>query len=160
LAEAAPSTTPTAATTPEIAATIPDPGDGVSAASPLRRLLEETATTEGLPMKALTVLAVQNDPFRVDTPAGHRDGRWLADVVAELLGDRRIHLRGLHYAITMHTSPITKPNGERYVNDDKTSGTSTTTRTGSGFRTARPRMPAGLATSRSTRSPTNGTPPR
>jgi hypothetical protein len=119
LAEAAPSTTPTAATTPEIAATIPDPGDGVSAASPLRRLLEETATTEGLPMKALTVLAVQNDPFRVDTPAGHRDGRWLADVVAELLGDRRIHLRGLHYAITMHTSPITKPNGEPYVNDDK-----------------------------------------
>jgi hypothetical protein len=86
---------------------------------PLRRLLKETAAAERVPMKALTVLAAQNDPFRVDTPAGHRDGRWLADIVGELLGDRRIHLRGLHYAITMHTSPITKPNGERYVNDDK-----------------------------------------
>jgi hypothetical protein len=86
--------------------------------SPLRRLLEDTAATEGLPMKALTVLATQHDPFRVDTPAGHRDGAWLAGVVAELGITRRIHLRGLHYAITMHTSPITKPNGERYINDD------------------------------------------
>ena len=69
-------------------------------------------------MKDLTVLATQHDPFRVDTPAGHRDGAWLAGVVAELGITRRIHLRGLHYAITMHTSPIVKPNGERYINDD------------------------------------------
>jgi hypothetical protein len=84
----------------------------------LRRLLEETAAAEQVPLKDLTVLAAQHDPFRVDTPAGHRDGAWLARVVAELIGTRRIHLRGLHYAITMHTSPIVKPNGERYVNDD------------------------------------------
>jgi hypothetical protein len=31
-------------------------------------------------MKDLTVLASQNDPFRVDTPARHRDGAWLAKV--------------------------------------------------------------------------------
>jgi hypothetical protein len=66
------------------------------------------------------VLATQHDPFRCDTPAGHRNARWLADVVHELLGTRRIHLRGLHYAITMHPSPIIKPDGERYVNDDPT----------------------------------------
>jgi hypothetical protein len=98
---------------------VADSGDGHQATGRLRRLLEDTAAAEQLPMKDLTVLAAQNDPFRVDTPAGHRDARWLADIVAELLGDQRIHLRGLHYAITMHTSPIIKPNGERYVNDDK-----------------------------------------
>ena len=27
-------------------------------------------------VKHLTVLAPANDPFRVDTPAGHRDGVW------------------------------------------------------------------------------------
>ena len=51
----------------------------MSEVGPLRRLLEETAAAEGVPMKALTVLAAQNDPFRVDTPAGHRDGAWLRD---------------------------------------------------------------------------------
>lgn len=49
-------------------------------------------------MKDLTVLAPQNDPFRVDTPADHRDGAGLATTARELgLGDRKIHLRGLHY---------------------------------------------------------------
>ncbi len=40
----------------------------------LRRRLLET----GRSLKDVTVLSVQNDPFRVDTPAGHRDGSWLA----------------------------------------------------------------------------------
>jgi hypothetical protein len=82
-------------------------------AGPLRRALEQVAREERCPLKDLTVLADQNDPFRVDTPAGHRDGQWLADVVRELIGDKRIHLRGVHYAITMHSSPILKPNGEQ-----------------------------------------------
>jgi hypothetical protein len=111
-----PTPAPTRTTT---ALSLPD-GSHDKAIGPLRQLLEETAAAEGLPMKALTVLANQNDPFRVDTPAGHRDGAWLAEIVQDLLGDRRIHLRGLHYAITMHTSPIIKPNGERYLNDDPT----------------------------------------
>jgi hypothetical protein len=115
LAEAAPSTTPTAATTPKVGATIPDPGDGVSAASPLRRLLEETAATEGLSMKDLTVLAKQRDPFRLDTPANHRDGAWLATTVQELgLGSRLIHLRGIHYMVLGRA----KPDGRPYRNTD------------------------------------------
>lgn len=82
---------------------------------PLRRLLEETAADEGVPMKALTVLAAQNDPFRVDTPAGHRDGEWLAINAAELgLGDRKIHLRGLHYMVLGRP----KPNGAAYENTE------------------------------------------
>jgi hypothetical protein len=83
--------------------------------SPLRRLLEETAAEHGIPMKDLTVLATQNDPFRVDTPAGHRDGAWLANTARELgLGERRIHLRGLHYMVLGRP----KPDGEAYANTD------------------------------------------
>ena len=54
-----------------------DNAEARQAVGPLRWLLEETAAAEQVPMKALTVLAPQNDPFRVDTPAGHRDGAWL-----------------------------------------------------------------------------------
>jgi hypothetical protein len=83
--------------------------------SPLRDLLETTAAVEGVPMKDLTVLAPQNDPFRVDTPAGHRDGAWLADQITELgLAGRTIHLRGLHYAVIGRP----KPDGTPYTNTD------------------------------------------
>jgi hypothetical protein len=68
----------------------------------------------GHPMSMLTVLAPQNDPYRCDTEARHRDGRWLRDRIAELrlVGPR--HLRGLHYV--MIGSP--KPNGTPYTNTD------------------------------------------
>jgi hypothetical protein len=83
--------------------------------SPLRRLLEETAAAEQVPMKDLTVLAPQNDPFRVDTPAGHRDGAWLAMTARELgLGNRKIHLRGLHYMVLGRP----KPDGAVYTNTE------------------------------------------
>jgi len=45
-----------------------------AAAGPLRRALLEAADEAGCSMNDLTVLSVQNDPYRVDTPAGHRDG--------------------------------------------------------------------------------------
>ena len=48
------------------------------AASPLRAALEAVISERGCSLKDLTVLATQNDPFRVDTPARHRDGEWLA----------------------------------------------------------------------------------
>jgi hypothetical protein len=66
-------------------------------------------------LESLTVLDKKNDPYRVDTPAGHRDGQWLADRIAalNLVGPR--HIRGLHYAFIGQT----KPNGEPYTNTDK-----------------------------------------
>jgi hypothetical protein len=84
--------------------------------SPLRQVLAEAAAEHGCPMKALTVLAPQNDPFRLDTPARHRDGEWLAVTAAQLgLGDRKIHPRGLHYMVLGRP----KPDGTEYVNDDE-----------------------------------------
>jgi len=85
--------------------------------SPLRAALEAAAVEHKLPLKDLTVLAVQNDPFRIDTDARHRDGEWLAVNACDLgLGDRTIHLRGLHYMVIGRA----KPNGEPYDNDDDT----------------------------------------
>lgn len=83
----------------------------------LRALLEAACESEECSLRDLTVLAVQNDPFRVDTPANHRDGEWLAIHAAQLgLSDREIHLRGLHYMIA--SGEVTKPNGLPYINDD------------------------------------------
>ena len=84
-------------------------------ASPLRRLISTVAAETGCGMKDLTVLAPQNDPFRIDTPARHRDGAWLAMTAADLgLGDRPIHLRGLHYMVIGQP----KPDGTPYINTD------------------------------------------
>lgn len=81
----------------------------------LRAALEKAMAERGCPMKDLTVLAPANDPFRVDTPARHRDGEWLAITAARLgLGTRRIHLRGLHYMVIGEP----KPDGQPYANTD------------------------------------------
>jgi hypothetical protein len=80
----------------------------------LRQALEEACAMHGLPLSALTVLATQNDPFRVDTPTGHAEGLWLA-VQLEQLGLRRpAHLRALHYRLIGRP----KPNGKPYTNTD------------------------------------------
>jgi hypothetical protein len=81
--------------------------------SPLRQALDDAMAETGSSMTDLTVIS--NDPFRIDTPARHRDGKWLADLWATLgLGDRKIHNRGLHYAILGQP----KPDGSQYVSDN------------------------------------------
>ena len=87
--------------------------------SPLRDALEEAVAEERragrkCSLGALTVLADANDPFRQDTPAHHRDGEWLADTASRLVGNRTIHLRGLHYAALGQP----KPDGTPYENTD------------------------------------------
>jgi hypothetical protein len=52
--------------------------------SPLRQALEAAATETGCSLKDLTVLAVQRDPFRLDTPANHALGEWLASIASSL----------------------------------------------------------------------------
>ena len=58
------------------------------------------------------------DPFRLDTPAGQRDGQRFARQIEELLSSTAtVHLRGLHYRIVA-VAKVKKPNGEIYVNTD------------------------------------------
>lgn len=86
-------------------------------AGSLRQVLDLHRQADGLTLDDLTVLSSGRDPFRVDTPANHRDAAWLAEAVADLLPpDRKAHLRGLHYAVLGRT----KPKGGHYVNDDAT----------------------------------------
>jgi hypothetical protein len=85
--------------------------------SPLRQALDAAMAETGCSMKDLTVLAPQNDPFRIDTQTARIDGEWLAMHLDRLVPARTIHLRGLHYVLV--TDAPAKPNGETYRNTDK-----------------------------------------
>src|SRR5262249_6353567 len=66
----------------------------------LRSMLEEASAKIGCSLSDLTVLSTQIDPYRLDTASGHRDGQWVAEQLERLVErDKRIHWRGLHYAI-------------------------------------------------------------
>jgi hypothetical protein len=86
----------------------------------LRQVLENNASGAGCSLGALTVLSSQRDPYRLDTPAGHRDGAWFAQQVGQFLeGTTTIHLRGLHYRISA-AAEVRMPNGLPYTNTDET----------------------------------------
>lgn len=84
----------------------------------LRAIIDDASELSGLPLKSLTVLSACRDPYRLDTPAGHAKGKWLADAYREVNPDgRRLHLRGLHYRLV---GRVNLPNGKPYLNDDAT----------------------------------------
>jgi len=66
-------------------------------------------------MSDWTVMSNLTDPYRLDTPANHRDAKWLANAFAQgkLV---QIHCRGLHYTI-VSMPELRKPNGDPYLND-------------------------------------------
>jgi hypothetical protein len=83
---------------------------------PLRRAIEGAQEGTGYSLADLTVLSQQNDPYRVDTQAGHRNAAWVLEQFQHI--DRpRIHVRGLHYSIVARGG-VLKPNGDVYVNDE------------------------------------------
>lgn len=84
--------------------------------NPLAKTMEIAQASTGLNLGDLTVLALQNDPFRRNTPAGHRDGEWLAVAIDELGPDRVLHLRGWHYVFV--TASRIKPDGKPYQNTE------------------------------------------
>jgi hypothetical protein len=84
----------------------------------LRSILEEARLHEDCGLGELTVLSAAVDPYRLDTAAGHRDGAWLAKQFNKVVArGKKIHWRGLHYAIVVQGN-IKKPNSEIYRNDD------------------------------------------
>ena len=84
----------------------------------LRSILEEARLAVDCSLTDLTVLSAQVDPYRLDTSSGHRDGQWVAEQLERSVGrTKKIHWRGLHYAILSQGS-IYKPNGQIYVNSN------------------------------------------
>jgi hypothetical protein len=82
----------------------------------LRAILENACETVGCGLGDLTVLSAQVDPYRLDTPSGHRDGSWVAKHFNRVIKrGKDIHWRGLHYALVSSTN-LTKPNGDLYQN--------------------------------------------
>jgi hypothetical protein len=76
--------------------------------SPLALALNRVKRNRGLSLKELTVLAIQHDPFRLDTPANHVYGKWVADAIEDL-GITEIHNRGLHYTVLGRIKPDGTP---------------------------------------------------
>jgi hypothetical protein len=67
-------------------------------------------------MRDLTIL--QRDPYRLDTPANHRNGQWFHEQVARFAGENsRVHLRGAHYLISS-AGDVRKPDRKLYLNND------------------------------------------
>jgi len=96
------------------------PGTSLNGFGLLRSVLENASDETGFALGDLTVLSAQVDPYRLDTPAGHRDGEWVAKQLRRALKSSaaKIHWRGLHYAIVAQGA-VRKPNGEPYLNNDE-----------------------------------------
>lgn len=84
----------------------------------LAAVIRAAARSSGLMLDDLTVLARQLDPYRLDTPQGHRDGQWFADWLDELFPDTVVHLRGVHYVL-VSTGGVMKPDRTPYQNTIK-----------------------------------------
>jgi hypothetical protein len=87
----------------------------------LRSVLFSACAETGYSLADLTVLSAQVDPYRLDTPAGHRDGKWAASQLARAYhSGKQAHLRGLHYAMVIKKRGVKKtfkkPDGTIYRN--------------------------------------------
>jgi hypothetical protein len=86
--------TPTITPNDRLAATQEVAGSG-----PLAAVLQAARIETRRSMDALTVMSGDTDPYRLDTPAKHRDAQWFAEQVARFIApDKRIHPRGVFYA--------------------------------------------------------------
>jgi hypothetical protein len=93
--------------------------DKVNGHGALRSVLETVCEEQGCGLGSLTVLSAQIDPYRLDVPARHRDGQWIAGQLKRILkGSARIHWRGVHYAIVAQGN-VRKPDGEVYSNTNE-----------------------------------------
>jgi hypothetical protein len=87
-------------------------------AGPLRSAIKASKRSSGVNLSDLTVLSAANDPYRLDTPAGHRCAQWFGEQVQRFVpGDGTIHLRGLHYRVSS-SGAVLKPDGLPYENND------------------------------------------
>jgi hypothetical protein len=95
---------------------MPDDQSDLSSRGLLAGVIRAASRTSGLRLDDLTVLAIQNDPYRLDTPANHVVAKWFTGQLNELFPPPSIaHLRGLHYVL-VSIGGVLKPDGSPYQN--------------------------------------------
>ncbi len=85
--------------------------------SGLRDIISAAVDHHGGKLGDWSVLSAANDPYRLDTPANHRDGSWFAEQLQSLGVELPLHNRGIHYAFAA-SGEIIKPDGNPYLNND------------------------------------------
>ena len=94
-------------------------GPSFNGAGHLRRVIEGAAGHLECSLSSLTVLSAARDPYRIDTPAGRRDGAWFAEQIERFLApNATVHLRGMHYRIAA-AADVRLPSGLPYTNTDE-----------------------------------------
>lgn len=78
--------------------------------------IKEEAKQRGCTIKDLIVLACQNDPFYVGTPAAVELSDWFTDIWEQFGYTDGVHLRRIHYRLVSQETPVHLPNGKPYVN--------------------------------------------
>ena len=69
-----------------------------------------------LSMRYTDLKAIGRDPFKMDTPANHRDAQWLKTQADRFIKVDKLHPRAMHYALL--SAGVRKPNGDVYLNLD------------------------------------------
>lgn len=90
---------------------------GSAVTAPLRARLTRACDGSGLSQSDLTVLSARRDPYRLDTPAMHCAGQWLAGEMQRLHVRTPVHLRGMFYVLVA-AGDIRRPNGDAFINID------------------------------------------
>ena len=92
----------------------------VAGTGPLAAVVREAMAETGRPLADLMVMSAERDPYRMDTPAKHRDAQWFAAQVARFIApERRIHIRGVFYAC-VSAAALTLPDGAPFKNNEDT----------------------------------------
>ena len=88
----------------------------IAGSGPLAAVMQAAMAETGRSMDDLTVMSEDADPYRLDTPAKHRDAQWFAAQVERFIApDKRIHVRGVFYAC-VSAGDVMKPDGEPFEN--------------------------------------------
>ena len=91
----------------------------VAGTGALATVMREAMAETGRSMTDLSVMSDDADPYRMDTPAKHRDAQWFAAQVERFIApDRRIHVRGVFYAC-VSAGDVVKPDGEPFENNEE-----------------------------------------
>jgi hypothetical protein len=87
----------------------------IAGTGPLATAIRIAKAATGAALADLTVMDIDCDPYRMDTPSKRRDAKWFADLVERFVDpDKKIHPRGIYYAC-IGVGAVTLPNGDRFT---------------------------------------------